>query len=246
MSLCKRDDGNRTGSLSHLLSSISIFIDENKRPISYGFYLLAGVGLLKIMHSIQAFRQFRSVRDIPEEFVAKRMNIFATVREARLVAGTSGSLTPVLSVEHVPLAKVPWSATSHSDLQIALAAVAVPSETILRSQAENVLSAKSGGRKVKIQLLEVSDELVYGRVRLKSLGFWRDCLALRLVRDGLATVGPYPGLPDQTALAYMAQLEKAERAAKKQGKGVWQLEEKDRQESLWRRFIFWPFKKFTK
>ena len=119
--------------------------------------LLAGVGLLKIMHSIQAFRQFRSVRDIPEEFVAKRMNIFATVREARLVAGTSGSLTPVLSVEHVPLAKVPWSATSHSDLQIALAAVAVPSETILRSQAENVLSAKSGGRKVKIQLLEVSD-----------------------------------------------------------------------------------------
>ena len=198
------------------------------------------------MHSIQAFRQFRSVRDIPEEFVAKRMNIFATVREARLVAGTSGSLTPVLSVEHVPLAKVPWSATSHSDLQIALAAVAVPSETILRSQAENVLSAKSGGRKVKIQLLEVSDELVYGRVRLKSLGFWRDCLALRLVRDGLATMGPYPGLPDQTALAYMAQLEKAERAAKKQGKGVWQLEEKDRQESLWRRFIFRPFKKFTK
>jgi hypothetical protein len=115
---------------------------------------LAGVGLLKILHSIQAFKQFRAIRDISDEFVAKKMNIFATVSDTQLRAVRTSGLSPVLLVEHVPLARLPRTKSSSSDLPVTLAAVLVPPDHLVRSAAERLLEEACKGQKVKIQLME--------------------------------------------------------------------------------------------
>jgi hypothetical protein len=50
----KRSEASSESIRGSRLSSLSLFIDENKRTIAWGFYVLAGAGFLKIFHSIQA------------------------------------------------------------------------------------------------------------------------------------------------------------------------------------------------
>jgi hypothetical protein len=243
------EKGAEPESLS-LLSSLSVFIDENKRTISAGFYLLAGLGLLKIGRSVQVFSQFRTARDIPEEFVAKKLNVFGTVRNAKLVSMNRDGLTPVLWLEHIPLARLPWTPAPSPLLQIALAAVVVPTEGHLREVTEQTLIRDCCGQKVKVQLLmrlegeDSAENVLYGRVRLKQLGLWRGCVASRLVAEGLAAVAACPDNVGQVDSRYVTALEKSQLKAKKKGKGLWERKGQKGPYNLWTKPKSWLLSKF--
>jgi endonuclease YncB( thermonuclease family) len=64
------------------------------------------------------------------------------------------------------------------------------------------------------------------------------------LQEGVSTLAAYPGSADQAALAYMHQLTRAEQAAKKKGKGVWQKTKEKEQENFWRKVLLWPLRKF--
>ena len=73
-------------------------------------------------------------------------------------------------------------------------------------------------KKVKISLLSYEDDMIIGEIRLKQYGLWQDCLAKKIVSEGLASISN-----DREVLSevFFKRLEKAETKAINKKKGRW-------------------------
>jgi len=246
-------DESKSNKRDNFLSTVSRFIDDYKRPISYSFYLMGGAGVVILLKSARVFSQFKSFKDVPPEFLEKKMSIFCLVQSHSWTQLTTKSLKPVLKVEHLPIFGIGdhGGHGSQDVMAVSLKGVAVPVDMSARAKLWMDANLPSN-TKVKVKLLSVENEAIEAIVHTKGWMLWRGCVGSRLVREGLAKVEE-EGLAkvEEEGLAkvedahkdpqcsYIRKLRKAEDLSRREGKGLWQGEEMVR----WKRWRRW-FKSF--
>lgn len=208
-----------------LLSKVSLLIDDNKRLIGYGFYLLGFAGLVKIGVSLKAFEQFKQVSDIPEEFFCKKINLFGRVNSVHIEKLNSENV-PVLKVSHVPIFSY-----KHYKSEISLRIPGVNIHPNYREKAEDYLRIVCLDKKMKIKLLYHTDHYLVGQAWLKKYGFWTICLSTQLMKKGFSDKSSETKeLPDD----FLSKIEKSQKKAKKERKGMWAELEPEKENFLWK------------
>ena len=105
--------------------------------------------------------------------------------------------------------------------------------------ASKSLLDKLRERKVKVKLLDKSDEELYCQVFTKKYGLWRDCVGQTLLRRGL---GEYSSADmkntifNRNILKYETQLINQERYARRKKIGMWE-EDPGENKGRWRSVI---------
>ena len=79
------------------------FVDENKRWITYGLYGLSVMGGVIAVRSLGVFQRFKTIRDIPPEFVKRNNNLFGVIERTELTAVPGGVFGPRLLISHIPI-----------------------------------------------------------------------------------------------------------------------------------------------
>eukprot|EP00091_Calanus_sinicus_P009371 TRINITY_DN21961_c0_g1_i1.p1 TRINITY_DN21961_c0_g1~~TRINITY_DN21961_c0_g1_i1.p1 ORF type:complete len:134 (-),score=27.59 TRINITY_DN21961_c0_g1_i1:358-759(-) len=80
----------------------SRFVDDNKRVIVYALYGVSAVGGLLVLRSLRVFKQFKSVKDIPEEFIENKHHLFGYVERSDILA-KSDNIVPKIWLTHIPI-----------------------------------------------------------------------------------------------------------------------------------------------
>ena len=204
-----------------LVEVVSQFVDENKQRISVCLYGVMGAGVLLAFRSLRLSHQFKSVRELPLDFIKKNFNIFGIVGRTEIAQRENG-LLPYLYVSHVPiLGKI----NKNIEAQIAVRVVGV---NINQNQylASKSLLDNLTDSKVKVKLLDKSDDKeLLGQVFIKKYGLWRDCVGQTLIRRGL---GEYSSADmkntifNRNILKYETQLINQERYARRKKIGMWE------------------------
>ena len=79
------------------------FVDENKRWITYGLYGLSVMGGVIAVRSLGVFQRFKTIHDIPPEFVQRNNNLFGMIERTELAAAPGGVFGPRLLISHIPI-----------------------------------------------------------------------------------------------------------------------------------------------
>ena len=211
--------GRKTKDYS-LVEVVSQFVDENKQRISVCLYGVMGAGVWLALRSLRLSHQFKNVKELPSDFTQKNFNIFGIVGRSELVA-RENALLPYLYVSHVPiLGKI----NKNTEAQIPVRVVGVNINQNHYSASKSLL-ANLTESKVKVKLLDKSDEELFCQVFIKKHGLWRDCVGQSLLRRGL---GEYSSLDmkntifNRNILKYETQLINQERYARRKKIGMWE------------------------
>ncbi|XP_018117514.1 chromosome 3 open reading frame 33 L homeolog isoform X1 [Xenopus laevis] len=202
---------------NNLISKVSQLADNHLtvvRNISTG---LAIAGVILFARSIRLTTKFTNAKDIPSEFIKKNVKL-----RGKLLSITGDRL----EVEHVPIslpivASFQRKCHSQGTLFIRFAGVEMtPSGKIWlqdRLQPSQMLW---------FQLLNREDSVLDCFILLDRLGFFRDCLNVEILRQGLGTTVDIPGLQHDSShyWKFYKRLLQAEVEAQKKGKGLWKQE----------------------
>jgi len=207
---------------SDYLDQFSRFVDKNKRIITYALYGVSAVGGFFIFKSLKLFKQFKSVKDIPTEFVVANHNIFGVVTGSELVPERK-YIVPLVKVAHIPIfGKVRQN--TENVIPVVISGVRIHHDHLLVTKS--LLKEKTLNKKVKLELFSSSESEVRAKVVLKKFGFWSDCLGQCLIKKGLAEVlkEEFEEVVNKSCHAYRAQLEKQETYARKMKVGLWRAD----------------------
>ena len=204
-----------------LVEVVSQFVDENKQRISVCLYGVMGAGVLLAFRSLRVSHQFKSVKELPLDFIKKNFNIFGIVGRTEILERENG-LLPYLYVSHVPiLGKI--NKNREAQIPVRVVGVNINQNQYLASKSllDNLTDSK-----VKVKLLDKSDDKeLLGQVFIKKYGLWRDCVGQTLIRRGL---GEYSSADmkntifNRNILKYETQLINQERYARRKKIGMWE------------------------
>ncbi|XP_037786832.1 uncharacterized protein LOC119582554 [Penaeus monodon] len=90
------------------------FIDEHIRIIQYCVYGVGAVGIAITLHSVRAFSKFRTISDIPKEFISKHIRLHGHVRWVGVSPPRTATSPPILAL---PATHTSKSSESASDTQ---------------------------------------------------------------------------------------------------------------------------------
>ena len=203
-----------------LVESVSQFVDANKQQISVCLYGVMGAGVWIAFRSLRLSHQFKSVRELPPDFTKKNFNIFGIVGKTE-IAERENALLPYLYVSHVPiLGKI--NQNTEAQIPVRVVGVDINQNHYLASKS---LLDNLRDTKVKVKLLDKSEEELLCQVFIKKYGLWRDCVGQALLRRGL---GEYSSLDmkntifNRNILKYETQLINQERYARRKKLGMWE------------------------
>ena len=211
--------GRKTKDYS-LVELVSQFVDENKQRISVCLYGVMGAGVWLAFRSLRVSHQFKSVKELPPDFTKKNFNIFGIVGRTE-IAERENALLPYLYISHVPiLGKI--NKKTEAQIPVRVLGVNINQNHYFASKS---LLANLTESKVKVKLLDKSDEELFGQVFIKKYGLWRDCVGQTLLRRGL---GEYSSsdmkntIFNGNILKYETQLINQERYARRKKIGMWE------------------------
>ena len=203
-----------------IVEVVSQFVDENKQRISVCLYGVMGAGVWLAFRSLRLSHQFKTVKELPLDFTTKNFNIFGIVGRTEIAERENG-LLPYLYVSHVPiLGKI--NKKIEAQIPVRVVGVNINQNYYLASKS---LLDNLTERKVKVKLLDKSDEELYCQVFTKKYGLWRDCVGQTLLRRGL---GEYSSADmkntifNRNILKYETQLINQERYARRKKIGMWE------------------------
>jgi len=206
----------------NVIERFAQFIDTNHRLILYGFYGVTAIGGVIAVRSLKITKQFKNVKEIPEEYFTKNFNLFGIVEKTRTKSFTSENF-PTINVSHIPIYGQP-ARDVDSLLKIRIAGVKIaPAFT---NEAEVYLK-NFENTKVKVKLLDKSESVLVGQVLSKEFYLWRNCLGSRLLKNGFGYFDNdclKKSIFNKEQQRYRNSLMKHEAYAKKYGVGVWEDE----------------------
>jgi len=199
-----------------IINTISLFIDENKQYIQYGFYTLAFVGVFKIGYSVRAFTRFSSASRIPDQFYKDRVQVFAKVKSVDIGSYKSENV-PLLRVSHIPILQTPLNKHSESNIKVLIPGLHIHPDFIEKSK--NQLEKDHKDKKLKIGLLEKYNDCAVGEARTITRLTKSSLVGQQLINQGFAEVS---GNCDKISKSYVASFKKFENVARRKNRGLWQ------------------------
>ena len=199
---------------------LSQFVDQHKQRVSLCLFAVMGAGAALAVRSLKISHQFTSVRDIPSDFTRKNVSIFGFVGRVELKE-RERRLLPYLYVSHIPIfGKI--NKSIETQIPVRLIGVDINKDHLTSSESllDNLTNSK-----VKVKLLDKSDEELFGQVFKKKYGIWADCVGQTLLRNGF---GEYSSsdmkntMFNKNMLKYETQLLKGEKYARRKKVGMWQ------------------------
>jgi len=214
-------DKDEKPSISVFLDKLLRRIDENKRLVTYALYGVSVVGGLLVLRSLRAFKQFKNVKDIPEELIVNNYSIFGKVEGSEIVINKD-KIAPCLFLTHIPIFGKSRRDQNH-EIPVIIYGVRLHPDYFV--QSKQILTSKTENRKVKVTILSSSREELKGKVCLKKFGLWNDCLGEKLIKQGFAQVllDDFAQVDGKDLLNYRGKLEKQEVVAKRNKVGLWQV-----------------------
>ena len=210
---------NENVSNSGYLDRFSRFVDENKRPITYALYGVSAVGGLIILRSLRVFRQFKSVKDVPEEFIENNYSIFGYVEKSEVVLRNK-CLVPRISLTHIPISGK-LRKDENCQIPVVISGIGLhPGFSLLVRQT---MIEQTLNNKVKVTIFGKSGDELEGRVCLKKFGLWNNCLGETLLKQGFAAIlkGEFWKSETHSLVKYRCKLEKQEAYARTNKIGMW-------------------------
>ena len=216
----------------NVIERFAQFIDTNHRFIMYGFYGVTAIGGVIAVRSLKITKQFKHIKEIPEEYFSKNFSLFGIVEKTRTKLILSENY-PTINFSHIPIYGKP-ARDDNSSLKIRIAGVKIDPAFI--NQAEVYLN-RFENSKVKVRLLDKCESVLVGQVLSKEFFLWRKCLGSYLLRNGF---GYYDNdclkksIFNKEQQRYKNSLMKHEAYAKKHSLGVWEEENYEKPSSLLR------------
>eukprot|EP00088_Acartia_fossae_P026670 TRINITY_DN2749_c0_g1_i10.p1 TRINITY_DN2749_c0_g1~~TRINITY_DN2749_c0_g1_i10.p1 ORF type:complete len:269 (-),score=37.68 TRINITY_DN2749_c0_g1_i10:172-936(-) len=199
-------------------NTISLFIDENKQYIQYGFYTLGAIGIIKMGHSVRAFSRFSRASDIPDQFFRDRVQIYVRVKSADISAYKSENV-PKLTVSHIPIIQTPFTKNSELNQNLSLLLPGLHIHPEYLEKARELLSKETSAKKLKVCLLErhENDAIVEARIvnRLRR----NTVVGTSLLYEGFGKISGNCGLMSSN---YLNVLQRSEDKARRWKRGIWE------------------------
>jgi len=224
------DGKSKRGSISGYFDRFSRFVDDNKRIIVYALYGVSAVGGLLVLRSLRVFKQFKSVKDIPEEFIENKHQIFGYVERSEILA-KSDNIVPRISISHIPIY---GKFRRNENYEIPVVISGVRLHTGFSLLARQTLKEMTENKKVKVTIFGASQEGLEGRVCLKRFGLWGQCVGGALVQQGYAEIlkNTLIKTDNKVLLKYRNNLENKEAFAKRKKIGLWKVESDEDRKSF--------------
>nr|XP_054768605.1 protein C3orf33 homolog [Lytechinus pictus] len=196
----------------NIFGQVTDFLDRHLQSLRIGVALIGVTGLVLIGRSIRVMKMFRSVSDIPEEFIRKQMTLRGKVR------GHEGHH---IMVEHLPIVqgmKGRIKGRQDSLLPVCLAGV-----NISEAGLTNLVTLTPLDSIIWFRLLAVNEQKQLECIVKRRKNLFSLMVNETLVKQGFAQVKPaHPSIAlHPTTVKLIQRLSKAELYAEKKSKGIW-------------------------
>lgn len=200
-----------------ILTKVTNFVDNNLRVFRSLSWALAGVGIIIILRRTYVFTQFKTVSDVPREFVTKNIPLKGHVTEIRP--------DNTLGVCHIPLLqgiRDQYSLSKTANSQRDLLSVSVLGVEF-RDGGHKWLKDNLMSAEVRMTPFQVTEASTLDCVLHKKKGwFLSTCVNEELVKQGVAVTCHLSTLTNSEPYTKLQKrLLKAELKAERKGVGIW-------------------------